>query len=519
MFFYNPDYLSVEKSLDKRFWLIWLLIFLPVFFLFLITLDKGPYLHADEFVIVDLGRYILNPNSTWSIAWITEIKEPAFLISYLGVVFQELIYGYFGQYGPRLFALIGAIAAASALMKWLLVRNVSRHAALFIGLIFLLDPLFVQSFTIGRIDSWSMFLCFNSGWIIHGSKYYSSRRRIFNLRLLVAGLMAGLAVFVWPSAIFLFPLIIMELFQVQLKTGRNESKMRGFFGTILIWIFGTLFITSLLFLPISRQLSLQVINILEAIYANSHSGSNYELGGILHNLKELPRVLKFSPFVVLGASIGFIKQKNRDILLATIFVTILMVGSLVYINRVQYLIPYFLLAIGSLFQKGAGDSISQKLRNWLLIVPLVWSIGLSVGARTYLVFAEENLEDRQLLHNAAVAMVGEGEHKVYIPYEFYYSGRSLNWQMYRAYLANNNPLNLPVLQQILPHVDYFILNQPSVEFENEMVRQGFRNMGEFRLYKDPPKPFNGITTNDIRLRNLYSVFKKPYGPYKLYKRI
>lgn len=234
---------------------------------------------------------------------------------------------------------------------------------------------------------------------------------------------------------------------------------------------------------------------------------------------ELPRVLKFSPFIVLGASLGFIRKNNWGIFLASLLVATFMICSLVYINRVQYLVPYLLLAVSTLFEKGSRRLISLNFRKCILILLLIWSIGLSVGARTYLVFGGQNLKERELLEKAALAMVGEGEHKVYIPYEFYYSGRSLNWQMYRAYLANNNPLTAHVLQQILPHVDYVIMNQPSEEFENEMIKQGFEDQGVFQLYENPPQPFNGITTNDTRVRNLYSIFNKPYGPYKLFKRI
>lgn len=498
-------------------WLSWLVLILPVLVIFSITMFKGPYLHPDELVIVDLGRYILTPSSSWSITWIPSIQEPAFLISYLGVVIQEINYEYLGQYGPRIFSLLGGVAAATSFVALLKKRNIPTRTSLLFGLIFLLDPLFVQSYTIGRIDGWCIFLCIGSCWLIHG-RYDDTKSFKRTFQILIAGAMAALALFIWPSAIFLFPLILFEIFENYFRNGKKRIDLKQSLNMLAFFVLGSLIVTFILVVPVFEQFYKQYENILQSLYANSHAGSEYNIYGPLNNIFELPRVLKFSPFLVIAAIIAFIKVKEKGILISLVFVTGLMIVTLVYVNRVQYLIPYLLLATSTLYRKELENIISNNLKRLLLAVMLVWSISLSIVVRSYLVYNDQKLDERMMLYQAAGAMIGKGEHRVYIPYEFYYPGRTFNWEMYRAYLANNNPLTVEILGEVLPRVDYVIMKDPSVEIENEIINKGFEIKGEYQLYLDPPEPFNGITTNIQRVRNLYSIFDKPYGPYKLYSR-
>lgn len=491
---------------------------IPVFILLIISSLNGPFLHPDELIIVDLGRNILEPSSNWTVSWIPNIQEPAFLISYLGVVIQELNYEYFGQYGPRIFALLGGIAAATVLIGWLQKRNIPDNIILLLGLVFLLDPLFVQSYTIGRIDGWCMCLCLGSCWIIHDNNFYCRRKRQYYFRLFSAGIVAALAFFIWPSAIFLFPLVFMELFDSYTLNKKSEFENREFFKMLLFFFSGCIILSFLLLIPILKQLSHQLENIFQALYTNTHAGPNYYILGPLNNMLELPRVLKFSPFIFLSAILAFFKLRNRSILISFCIVTVLMVFTVVYIQRVQYLIPYFIIAISALFQKGSSKVVSSSLRKTILTTMLIWAVGLSIAFRTFLIYDNHNRDDRKMLEQTAMIMLGKGEHEVFIPFDFYYSGRSLNWNMHRPYLGVGSPVTVEVLAQLLPKVDYVIMEDPTKEIENEIIKKGFVIKGEYQLYKDPPKPFSGITTNIHRVRNLYSIFTKPYGPYKLYIR-
>jgi len=510
----------IYKNFGQWFWLEWFLTVGFIFFLILITIDKGAYLHPDEFVIIDLGRNILNYEANSSITWLIDRQQPAFLVTYLGAVFQETVYEYIGQYGPRIFSLLGAIAAATSLVGWLIARGTSKKIVILLGLIFLLDPLILQAVSIGRIDGWAIFLSLSCCWVLRNTHPFYSKKLIFTIRLLLAGALASLAVFIWPSAIFLYPLIILELFRLTKKSWEKSGNFKKSIKLLLIFLIGGIISIILLLFAISGQIFSQLDLAKETINANSHAGSSgvIDIQGILGNLTELLRILKFSPFIVLFAIVAVIKLKQTKISLAIFVVIAIMVSTLVYINRVQYLIPYFIVAISSMFPNGYHQSYPRLLRIGGISILLFWSIGLSLGVRTFLVFDGQDERDRTLLNQAAISMVGPGEHKVYVPNEFYYSGRSLNWRMYREYLAYNNRMNLENRRKILSCVDNVIIREYSNDFEMEIINEGFVDKGIFHLYEKPPEPFNGVTNNEVRIRNLFSIFRKPYGPYRLYTR-
>jgi hypothetical protein len=160
------DSAQIDNSIPWRFWGKWLLAALAVLLIFSLTIEVAPFLHKDEFMIIDIGRIILNPDTDWSITWLVKRGEPVFLWFYVGPVVQELAFQSIGQYGPRIIALIGALAAATTMIGWLLARGTSRNAALLLGLIFLIDPIFVQAFTLGRVDGWTIALAISACWIL-----------------------------------------------------------------------------------------------------------------------------------------------------------------------------------------------------------------------------------------------------------------------------------------------------------------------------------------------------------------
>ncbi|WP_162052629.1 hypothetical protein [Pontibacter pamirensis] len=505
-----------------RYWRIWLLGLSVISVTFIATMDTGPYLHSDEFVTLELGRIILNPSTDWSITWLVDQQQPVILFSYLGAVLQEFTYEYGGQYGPRVSSLFGALVASTALVGWLLTKGTYRIAAFLLGFVFLLDPLLVQAFTIGRLDGWTMALCLCCCWILCDTshRFCEMSPRILTIRLLLAGCLACTAIFIWPSAVFLFPLITVELFSLVNKIRSNRGKLQEVTRPLFLFTIGGILTALLLLLPIAQLLYGEFSNALQSIKTNTHSGASEDPTSILQNSIGLVRALKYSPFVVLLAFMVVLRYRQFGYIFSILAVLALMVSTLVYINRVQYLIPYFIICISSLFQKQRNIETSRFLRTSSLILLLFWSIGLSLGVRTYLALDSQADRDRKLVYQAALSLIGPGEYRVYVPYELYYPGRSLGWKMYRAYLAYGNPLTPETLKQVLSHVDHVIMLEPQLtkEIDRALIEEGWLNKGVFHLYDKPAVLFDGITTNDIRLRNLYSIFRKPYGPYKLYVR-
>ncbi|MDB5019794.1 MAG: hypothetical protein JWQ28_921, partial [Pedobacter sp.] len=208
------DLFNPNKAMNiKRLWYIWLVLAIIMFFLQVITIDILPSLMQDEAQITDYGRLALDPFSRWSVTWWVAGEKPLFLWSYLGPVFAEFGYQIGGAsgVGPRIIGLLGGLAASSMALGWLLERKTPPAIAGLLALGFLLDPLFTLSQRMARSDSWVMAFCLASCWLLC---YSSPKRGAFKVTLVVlSGVFAAVSAFVWPSAVFLYPLISLELFR------------------------------------------------------------------------------------------------------------------------------------------------------------------------------------------------------------------------------------------------------------------------------------------------------------------
>ncbi|NEM97735.1 hypothetical protein [Pontibacter burrus] len=507
-----------------RLWISWIVILFILNVVFWATIDIAPFLHMDEILIVELGRNILNTETNWSVAWLLSQNKPVITIFYLGPVLQEVSYQLIGELGPRISAFIGAGAAATLMLNWLISRGVGAIVATILALVFFLDPLFVQAFTMGRVDGWAMCFCIAACCVLRniGSEYS------FKLKTILAGALSAAAVFVWPSALFLYPLIFLELLFV---TGKISSER--FNSTVPVLRFfsiGCLVTAAIIILPIMNELYENLNTIIKGLLVNTRPGTSYEQAE--NPFIILLRSLKFTPLLTLFALIGILIKRDLKLAIAVGVVITLMVLTVVYIHRVLYLVPYFIAAVSALYygKKNSSEKLfrAHKAITYCLGVLLIWAFTLSVLARPALAFSQYTETERVLLHKTANEIVGKGNYAVLTPFELYYAGNELGWSMYRPYIAVGEKLSADILKKLLPNVDYVILiNQ---EITEEVVKllddQGFRDKGWYHVYKDPVlKKEYGKTEADLkywgnlwRLRTVFSIYRQPYGPYRTYVR-
>lgn len=511
-----------ERVPGPALWWIWTFAVVVAAVLISTTLKFAPFLFVDELMNVDLGRVILNPATDWSIAWMAETGKPVFLLSYIGPVLQELSYRVIGELGPRYSALLGALLAATMLVKWLITRGAAETIAFVLGLAFFLDPLFVQAYTTGRVDGWAMLFCFFSAWLMRQAAPQQSLNRNYKLLTLFSGASAALALLIWPSAGFLFPLLLLELIVLSHK---NKPQLVPWHSkAVPFLLFGAGFMASLilLLLPIATQVLHLFSSIIAALKLNLIQGDAGTEQALLPYLLaqsiNLLRVLKFTPVILLVSLLGCFSMRHKGLVLGLLCMVLLVLNTVVYTSRVLYLLPYLILLAAVYLRDIRGGKQYSLAKHIILSLLLVWSIGLSLVARTAVALQGKEERVRDLINDAGGSMIGHGRYNVYVPYEFYYFGRSANWNMYHAYLSYGVPLSVEVMQEILPNVDYVIIVQPSKELEQEMLKDGWLYKGTYHLYNPPAEPFNGITTNEIRIRNLYHILNKPYGPYKFYAR-
>ncbi len=488
------------------------------------TIGIAPYLHLDEFMIIDLGRIVMNPGTDWSIAWLPGSDQPVFFWFYLGSVAQELVFRLAGEYGPRIFALAGALVAARVMLSYLLLRRTRRIQAAVLSLVFLLDPLFVQSYSMGRLDSWTLACGLFTCVLLRQAKLrpQSLRRPSFG-RIALAGSFMSIGWLIWPSSVFLLPLILTDLRGAasSFRTRQLQISAIGYFAL------GCILTALILMIPITPVIINELQSPLDGIATNTRSGSpgspltaEYHLA----QLREFVRILKFTPFVVLLAALACLVIRKTGLVYGMLAAAGIMLVTVVYIHRVQYLLPYLIALIASLYTPPRQAAyLARRRRPRLklagLAALLLWCTGLSVITRTILALEHRQERNRDLVSRAAASMIGPGHHGVLMPGEFYYAGRRLGWKMYKPYLAQNEPLKPETLEKVLPHLEYVIWSGSSLPavFERALTRNGLHRQGNFRIYPQPMA--GGEASSWINgIRNLFSLQRRPYGPYIVYAR-
>jgi hypothetical protein len=427
-------------------WLMWVCVMVLTFIIQLSTIDVLPSIQQDEVQITDYGRLVLDPKSDWSVTWRVAEGKPLLLWSYLGPLIAEISFQIGGVHGigPRIASLIGGLAAATMVFGWLLARKLPIYAALGLSLAFLLDPLFVLSQRMARVDSWVITLCIGACWLLHVAQIkggYSLNRG----RLMLAGAFAATATLVWPSAVFLFPLIILELVQLDKAENVLTDRIKSIASIGFYFFVGGAITMVLLIIPIWQNLVIIFNDMTTMVSQNIDSSKtfqsrifslfNYQLW-----LKMIKAFLKTSsPFFPLFAIAGVLIRWEKWLILVTILTITMIFASLVYEFRVMYLLPYFLLLSSGIFIQSAESSSSLLLKRGRIValsVLIAWSVGTSLLVRTAFGIEGKFERNRNKIYQAAATAIGPGNYKVFLgfTYEFYFVGRSLGWHLYTPYI-------------------------------------------------------------------------------------
>ena len=179
---------------------------------------------------------------------------------------------------------------------------------------------------------------------------------------------------------------------------------------------------------------------------------------------------------------------------------VLLTGA--YSHRSVYLLPYLLLAAASSASWFLSGATRVRLRYAsiavLLTFMLLWSSGLSLGARTYVAWKERENRDPTALATMLQTNLGLDFRKAYfVPYELYYAGRELGWALYKTYLpedwSNEELLRLVsevdvVVERADHRVEALGDELRRMGFKSKTVKAGqkpvtkFENYGEYIIY-------------------------------------
>jgi hypothetical protein len=532
-----------NKANNKRLWYIWSIVAIVLFLVQASTAGLIPSLMQDESQITDYGRLALDPLSRWSVTWWVASDKPIFLWSYVGPVLAEIGYQLGGAsgVGPRIMALLGGLAASYMALGWLLERKVPSVIAAMLSLAFMLDPLFTLSQRMARSDSWVMAFCLASCWLLcrSSSKHGSSKV----LLVILSGILASAASFVWPSAVFLYPLIFLQLVQSIYVSGDLKKSINQIMLYTVYFCAGALFAALVLIIPIRQHIAMILGDMKSMVALNIDSSKTFAERALTplswqpwsKLIKAFAKTLSPGLPVLAIWALFFRREKGLVLMcfvtLSAIFIT------LVYEFRLLYLIPYCLAITGVLFSQVPSKALKpavHRISVTLVYLVALWAIGISIFLRSALAFNDRTLHDRALISEAARSAIGQGNYKVFLAftYEFYFTGRSLGWQLYTPYIqftydSEGNWIRKDDYHpkdkflELMSKMDYAIF--PIGKMNDEVGKQlQLSGLEYLRTIHITDKFVNRSTAAPAaRMNNIFLWFLRgsdSYGPYLLYSR-
>ena len=497
-----------SKLAGRRFWVGWLTVLFTVYFIHLITLGISPPLWYDEAQIIEQGRLIpFEPHSEWSMNWLSPANRPILFWSYLGPALQEVAFRVTSPlpYGPRMVSLFGAMIAATASVGWLLSMKTYRPIALILGLVFLLDPMFVESYRGARVDCWALAFCFGACWAIRYSIPNMRGGRPFRRAVAMGGGMAAVAFFVWPSAALTCPLVLAELIALLREDYSMRRNGAAILRSVTAFVIGGLTTTFVLLIPI-WHLHKTVFHDMLPILSASQPPYDFSL-----QIKNLLYSFKFSQLLPIGALIRFLCGRGKLIAWMALFTFLYILCTRIYSNRLLYMLPYAIGLIGRAYQMPLTLNAYAKTRRLIthagLSLLVIGGVSLSLIIRPAIALSETEERNPSILFSLGRESIGSGPYRVYVgAWEFYYVGRSLGWHMFNEYVD-------PKLRgdpNLLSEVDHAIFNRADIDdaLAAQLSQAGLRLRREL---VDERQEHAGATYH-------FRLGGRPYGPYVLYSR-
>lgn len=367
--------------------------------------DLIPFM--DEVHIVEIGRLALCGGDPYTILMASD-GSPAMSIYYAGPCVQEFAFRLLGAAGPRITSLIGTFLSAFFFWIWLRKASAfSRGIRLLLSLIALTVPMMFQCVIMGRADNIAI-ACAFAVLALLGSPCES--RSV--LRLVTAGFLATLSVFIWPSSTMFAPLYPVFCFNLQRK--------REF----AVFCLSALISLPLLLIPVYPVLAAVLRTLTNHLESAAPPLSSFAMDVIMVFVRETARAPFLMTFAILGLAIW---AHNRRLMAILAFTTALTLGCATgfYSFRFVYLTPFFLLMLADAASEFEGRA--PRLNRILLGLTCVY--GILTGPIGHLLTAHETLPAN--LKNELATCIGTGPIKVFSPdYATYYIGRELGWNQF-----------------------------------------------------------------------------------------
>jgi len=327
---------------------------------------------------------------------------------------------------------------------------------------------------------------------------------------MLAGGLAAAAPFVWPSAVILYPLVLLELVYLLHKVKEVEGWKEAC-SYLLVFAAGGIVFTALLLGPVWQQFLWLLDNL------QGDVGRTVAKKSFVDSLLGSVQVFRgTSPILPLLALVGAVFRREGGLIVATVGAVVIVLLTSPYSHRFVYLLPYLLVLSAGFYQHLAEQgSVKNHRRVGTIILMglLAWSVGLTLVLRPVLAWGQKEARSPDILLEAAETSIGAGAHHVLVdPWEFYYAGRALGWKIYRPHISYDIDR-----EKLLVRMDYAILpyDKKDTPYTEQLEKAGLR-------YKDTLLGEQDQREEDEDNAMLSFIRRRggaqPYGPYLLYAR-
>lgn len=445
----------------------WFLLVLGIV-LHALTLPYSPPHWQDEVQVNEIGRASLE-RSDWSMYWVRGLGEQNGTVPYgiwnVGGGCAEVGYRLMGECGPRIMALLALVLSTLLVRLYLRRKTEDEFISDFAALLFFSAPHLVESVRSARMDVIAMLFLFVALVVVQAA---GDPRRKAPVFFFVFGALSACSVFSWATAVLMAPILLFEAVEACRRRDVRLSVALKLFAVAGV---GAVLATVVLQVPVIARLETVVENMVKTV--PSAAGVNVAHIGIGDILRTL---IGFSFLYVLGIFCLFPRKGNWILALGGGAFLLVCGVNKFYPYRVQYFVPYAVIAIALAMQSFKGRRLGRMLSAAALGV-LLLGYGFSVCARFGLEVVTRPYRDYGALAEAMESAIGRNARVYADAYDVYYIGRDLGWRQYRV-----NTLEIPtdIDPVILPRVDYVVMEEPRLlpSFRDYLADVGFDKVAE-----------------------------------------
>ncbi len=169
--------------------------------------------------------------------------------------------------------------------------------------------------------------------------------------------------------------------------------------------------------------------------------------------------LVYDPVLFVTTVVAFAIRREVGMLIAFVFALLLVYQTAIYLPRVLYFVPYFLVMISyscSNISNGGYHRYANLSLQVLIVLLVSWNVSQVLVIRPTIAEAQRPANEPQQFIPALKEAIGPGSHRVLLKeWQPYYAGRALGWEMY----LSSNPVSKMEYIKFLSTMDYIILRE------------------------------------------------------------